>query len=138
MFRNRAPSTTPCPPSCRRGSGAAHAEDRDVGRAAGPRARPRSRQVHLTTAIKTGHKTPEIIPNVERVLRQRVELLERTFAPTSGTRARQLDDALTEKGRATIRDLLGKVRVVEDGEDFFAELNLGRAVYISHGAQERT
>jgi hypothetical protein len=66
-----------------------------------------------------------------------VELLEHMLAPVVDTSGRQLDDAVTEKGRAAVRELIGEVRVVEDGEDVFAEVSYGRLVY-NIGAQERT
>jgi hypothetical protein len=49
-----------------------------------------------------------------------------------------VDEGIAEKGRAAIRELIGEVRVVQDGEDVYAEVSLGRALYISHGAGRGT
>jgi site-specific DNA recombinase len=94
-------------------------------------------RARLVAALHEGGKPPTIVPNVERVVRQRVELLEHMLAPVVDTSGRQLDDAVTEKGRAAVRELIGEERVVEDGEDVFAEVSYGRLVY-NIGAQERT
>ena len=55
----------------------------------------------LVAALAVKREVPRIAPNVEGVLRQRVELLEETLAPAKNA---NVNESLTEKGRAALRD----------------------------------
>jgi hypothetical protein len=71
----------------------------------------------------------QVIPNVEKLIRERVRALEQI------PRDAMADPALIEKARAAVHGLLGHVVVVEDGDDVVAEVDLGRW-YINHGAED--
>lgn len=73
---------------------------------------------------------PRIVPNVEKALRERVKLLDELPRDCA-------DPDLMEKARASVKAMLGDVRVVEDSAGIYAEVDFGRA-YINYGAEERT
>lgn len=88
-------------------------------------------KARVAAQIDAAGKTARLVPNVEKLVRERLQALEnvpREDAPAD----------LKEKARAAVQDMLGgHVTVVEDGEHVVAEVDLGRMVY-KHGAQERT
>src|SRR5688500_7472657 len=89
----------------------------------------------LSAELVTEREPPRHVPNVERVLRERVKRLEETLGP----RTKPGNEPLAERGRAALRELLGKIRIIEEGEHVFAEFDLGRAVLsqsINRYAQE--
>lgn len=90
-----------------------------------------SEKARIEATISAAAKPPRIVPNVEKVLRERITTLEQM------PRDAVADPALMEKARAAVKALLGSVSVVEEGDAIFAEVDFGRA-YINHGAEKRT
>lgn len=75
---------------------------------------------------------PAIVPNVEALIRKRIQAVEKI------PRDKLADDAMRETARAAVRGLLGgDVTVTEEGDAVFAEVDLGR-VYIANGAGRGT
>ena len=72
---------------------------------------------------------PHLVPNVEAVLRNCIKALE------SVPRDKLADPDLAERARVAVREVLGEGKVVEEDENIFAEVGLGRQ-YINLGAQE--
>jgi len=85
----------------------------------------------LVTEIASASKPLRLVPNVENVLRQRINALEAI------PRDKLVDADLAARARAAVRDVLGEVTVTEEGENVVAQVDLGRQ-YTTHGAQERT
>ena len=72
---------------------------------------------------------PRIVPNIAKIVRQRIETLERL--PESP----YADAAVMDKARAALRDLLGNVTVIEEEDGVFARVDLAR-LCITDGAQD--
>jgi hypothetical protein len=93
-----------------------------------------TRKAALESQMRMIDKPPRIVPNVERMVVARIEQLEEAARdPERGDRV-----------RVAAQDLLGSVRVIEEGDHIIAELDggrllaLGAAPDVTHGAQERT
>ena len=88
----------------------------------------KEREAHLRTIGKPA----QLAPNVERMIVARIEKLEEAARDPSG-----------ERVRVEAQDLIGTVKVIEEGERIIAEIDgarllmLGAAPDVTHGAQER-
>lgn len=108
-----------------------------LGKSAAVLARVReleARKAIVEAQIRMVDKPPRIVPNIERMVVARIERLEDAArAPEGG-----------ERVRVEAQDLIGSVRLIEEGGHIIAEidggrlLTLGAAPDVTHGAQERT
>ncbi len=85
----------------------------------------------LLIQIAAEKTPPRIVPNIDKIVRERIETLE--HLPESP----YADADVMEKARSALRDLLGNVTVIEEEDGVFARVDLAR-VCITDGAQERT
>jgi hypothetical protein len=108
-----------------------------LGKSAAMLARVReleARKATLESEIRTIEKPPRIVPNIEHKVLARVEQLELAAR----------DPEHGERVRVTAQDLIGNVRVIEEGEHIIAEIDGGRllisssAPVLTGSAQERT
>ncbi len=88
-------------------------------------------KAELLVRLASEKRPPAIVPNVSKLVRERIETLERL--PESP----YADAAVMDKARSALRDLLGEVTVVEESDGVFARVDMGRAC-ITSGAEERT
>ena len=93
-----------------------------------------ARKATIEAQIRMIEKPPRLVPNIERMVLARVEQLEEAaLHPEHGDRV-----------RVAAHDLIGSVRVIEEGEHIIAEIDGGRllipsaALDVTHGAEERT
>ncbi len=103
-----------------------------LGKSAAVLARVRdleARKVTLEAQMRAIDKPPQLVPNVERMIAARIERLENAARDS-------------ERVRVEARELIGSVRVIEEGEHIIAEIDggrllmLGAAPDLTHGAQE--
>lgn len=106
-----------------------------LGKSAAMLARVReleSRKSTLEAQMRMIDKPPQLVPNIERMVLARIEQLEDAAR----------DPAHGERVRVAAQELIGSVRVIEDGDHIVAELDggrlltLGAAPDVTHGAQE--
>jgi len=88
-------------------------------------------KAELLVQLASEKRPPTIVPDVTKLVRERIETLERL--PESP----YADAAIMDKARLALRDLLGEVTVVEESDGVFARVDMGRAC-ITYGAEERT
>ncbi len=108
-----------------------------LGKSAAVLARVReleTRKAMLESQIRMIDKPARIVPNIERMIVARVEQLEEAAR----------DPEHGERVRVAAHDLIGSVRVIEEGEHIVAEIDGGRLLMqatapdVTYGAQERT
>ncbi len=91
-----------------------------------------ARKVSLELQVRTADKPAQLVPNIERMVVARVERLEEAAR----------DPAQGERVRVEAQDLIGSVRVIEEGEHIIAEIDGGRlfmqgpALDVTYGAQD--
>ncbi len=88
-------------------------------------------KAELLVQLASEKRPPAIVPNVTKLVRARIETLERL--PESP----YTDAAVMDKARGALRDLLGEVTVVEEPDGVFSRVDMGRAC-ISHCAGRET
>jgi site-specific DNA recombinase len=107
-----------------------------LGKSAAVLARVRdleSRKATLEAQIRTIDKPPQLVPNVEHMIVARIEQLEKAARDPAG-----------ERVRVEAQDLIGTVKVIEQGDHVVGEVDVGRAwmrgatLDVTYGAQERT
>jgi hypothetical protein len=105
-----------------------------LGKSAAVLARVRdleAKKATIEAQLRMIDKPPRIVPNVERMVVARIERLENAARDS-------------ERARVEAQDLIGNVRVIEEGKHIIAEIDGGRlltlatALDVDHGAQERT
>lgn len=93
-----------------------------------------ARKATLDLQMRTVDKPAQLVPNIERMVVARIERLEEAAR----------DPAHGERVRVEAQDLIGSVRVSEEGGHIIAEIDgsrlfmQGPALDVTHGAQERT
>jgi hypothetical protein len=91
------------------------------------------RKAALESELRTVAKPVQLVPNVERLVAARIEKLEEAARDPSG-----------ERVRVEAQDLIGSVKVLEEGAHIIAVLDgtrllmQGGGLHVTHGAQERT
>ena len=82
--------------------------------------------------IRMIERPPRLVPNIERLVIARIEKLEQAA----------LDRDHGERARVTAHELIGSVRVIEEGEHIIAEIDGSRLLIpsapldVTNGAQE--
>ena len=88
-------------------------------------------KAELLVRLASEKRPPTIVPNVTKLVRERIETLERLpESPYS-------DAAVMDNARVALRDLIGEVTVVEEPDGVFARVDMGRAC-ITVGAGRET